>query len=271
MEVENLEDALDEFDTRYLECYYQMTSKLAALALDLLLLLTLSSPLLGPRDDDDIPRGTPVTMLHMTPSMYYDQMPSKMSKNDAMAIGTLRELTDVTTSISATIHDIPCLSDIPDMPTTTIDLPAVKTDLTKAVPLADIPDIPVTISLDSTHAPCVYSSCGIDAPPQRLQRSFTQVGTVHTMRMHRLLLALQLTPKLHTRRGERRSTVATYVGNPFYRGRTSPQHRRSVSTLTSNSCTNAVTPNSTKRCTFEIGEEHLTRRGRTDLDEPVYR
>lgn len=57
MDDVSLEEALDEFDESYLECYRQLTLKLASLALAQP--LRLSSPMLAPKDDNKSKLVTP--------------------------------------------------------------------------------------------------------------------------------------------------------------------------------------------------------------------
>lgn len=158
MSVANLEDALDEFDARYLECYHQITKQFAAAAIGPMAPhMKLLLPLLLPRDMDAAAMGPP-----LFPPRPIGQ--SSLSLGPPLSLGA--------TSCNPRIEVLE-------------QLPLVRADL--------------------------------QLPLFHLGRQ----------RMHRLLLALSIAPKSDSRRArDRRNTVATYVGNPFYRGRTLPQARR---------------------------------------------
>lgn len=291
MEVHNLEDALDEFDARYLECYHQMTDKLASLAITTNSLLTLSSPLLSHKEmaGDEVRRDAELLKFRLSqPSVPYLDI-SEDSECGSESVSTTCIDTLATSSESL----------VPSLGHTTAS--TSFTDGYECVSLTQVEEFASAVGLTSCDSfstrsyNSIIHSAPLDGPPASgyahqppMHRSYSLHlesgrGLVvspdallsHQLRMQRLLLALLLTPKLAGRRGERRNTVATYVGNPFYRGKLSPQRKKSIASLSTvplgpYSRSTSI-PHGEKRCTFEVGDMALAQRGRSDLEEPVYR
>lgn len=213
----NFEEALDEFDVRYLECYHQMTTKLASLALEQTL-VRLSSPLLGPREMYEPhvslspamgpPKGPPRPIRH-TSGLAFGGSSEKLQtpSHDPIYQDPVenKRLSQVNSIYSESLSDKPIYS-----------TQTFNTNFAQNVP---------------THQPVQYNFYSPLVPASL--EPVLPVASVENrpLKLHRLLLALAIIAKTSSRRArDRRNTVATYVGNPFYRGKNSPQRRKSRGT-----------------------------------------
>lgn len=305
MEVDNLEDALDEFDARYLECYNQITDKLASLAIGSNPQLRLHSPLLGPKDGEDveIPRDLPQLTIHQLPQptmvpMYYLELDSTNSEISAASAVSCETASITSTTIRNTIGStVAATSNSGPRTASAIGANERSYECFAASRMGEYPtSVGFGPSCESSRAssynslihgeiggdqavnpPTMYRSYSLTLDSLRCLHAAADTIMSHPLRVHRLLLTLLIIPKLAGRRGERRNTVATYVGNPFYRGRLSPQRKASVSSTARNAIGPYVRTTTTaslagsKGCTFELGEVALARRGRSDLEESAYR
>lgn len=284
MEVDNLEDALDEFDSRYLECYHQVTAKLACLAIGGSLLL--SSPLLGPREDEDILRGLDLDSQNSGETYgqacgfrdvgvagdgFINKKTNSKVSNSFTNSFTNSNISSINYNALYTIESLP----IDDGLTSSMALSSsvALTPLTSSIARASSIGSSIGTSIPTATSESSYSTINLsraasyrgsacssyncsDFTPAPMRRSFSMLkslradSSTNPLR-HRLLLTLLITPKL-VGRVERRNTVATYVGNPFYRGRGSPQRKLAGSGRLLGE----------EHCTFETGEVSLTGRGR---------
>lgn len=330
MEVDNLVDALDEFDSRYLESYHQVTAKLASLAIGCT--LRLSSPLFGPRDLDDVPRGLDpeafdldgvgddgLSTADCNKSTNCNNFPSP-TKNFPSSTNKVPNSTDcnnltqstysnsihsthsphfnLNTSNSISITNIHTANHNADYTTTNYGLAPLDEGSLASIGAAIGPSIgaslgaigaplgafgpPLGASIDNSAGaatgtvpaskspnPSADPSCAAVSrstpnyptsdlrPCMLLKPARAESIRPNPLRV-RLFLTLLITPK--PRRIERRNTVATYVGNPFYRRRGS-LHGKSPVCL--------VRLLGENHCTFEMGEIPLTGRRRPG-EESIY-
>lgn len=364
MEVDSLEDALDEFDASYLECYHQVTAKLAALALGCNPHLKLSSPLLGPKDDEApmsrglLPKPQLVQLPQSAISFYEDDYlgPATARTSTSSTFTNMSHASTNTSTDSAyaghlfstkhSDHSELYLGDSSRETHSRITYPTYPQDTysTGTYSKDNFQDnfqdtfqdtfqetstetysagtycnsstdyrsgsasgpLPTTFANAASFgnlgnlfaagvSPFTKNTASFEAPGDpKCERGDTQYALAEmaagamqrtlslvlanmriatsdgTMPLRlRLLLTLLITPKLAGRRGERRNTVATYVGNPFYRGRMSPQRKRSVGAANMpglGATYSRAAMGATARCTFELGEAALAPRGRRDID-----
>lgn len=200
MKPTDILEALDEFDARYLECYHQLTSK--PRLLEWPSMNQLSSPLLSPQSD-----SVTVSKNNSTNSVPRAHMEFEDSVTFT-AILLANATPTYLTLESDNYHSVDIRADSPNV------------QYHKQVPPSQFgkffnqPLEHETLFTPLDQAllqPC--SSVGHSAP-------LNKETLAHPLRMNRLLLTLMLAAKLNTRRSkDRRSTVTTYVGNPFYRRR----------------------------------------------------
>lgn len=282
-------DALDEFDSRYLESYHQVTAKLASLAIGCT--LRLSSPLLGPRDLEDVPRLEYPGVFDLNGEENANNSDCNFSSsaicnstNCNSPQSTHSTHLNLNNPVSINIHtshnavyttnygpgrDEASLASIghsigPNGPSL-----GASIDTSAGAPIGSIPPCspnpsagPSCAAFSRSNFTPIYPASDL-RPGMRRTLSLLKPARAESIRPNplgvRLLLALLITPK--PRRIERRNTVATYVGNPFYRGRGSPNRKLPAS---------FVRLLGENLCTFELGETPLTGRGRPG-EESIFR
>lgn len=256
MEVGSLEDSLDEFDANYLECYHQITQKLATSALGCNPQLKLSSPLLGPKDDaPEFPRGIQLSQSLELYGTYLDRARS-FTDNEQLTNNEDNNHSRNEYHKTETIYDKHYYEDTESITTSYEEnYNRYSNSISSDLSLSGISPLTMTSESFAPNNPCATFSTlhsGHNPTTGNMQRVMslgnTQNTSLPSLRL-RLLLTLLITPKFSGKKSERRNTVATYVGNPFYRGRMSPQRKKLIS------ANNTFRANlASARCTFEIGE-----------------
>lgn len=199
MKPTDILDALDEFDARYLECYHQVPSRL----LDWPNMNKLSSPLLGPesgsvasQDKESTANSVPRAHVAFEHSVTLTAMLLATASPTYLTLES--ENYRPVDSTNVQYHQPPTHGQFGQY----FDQP-----------LDDILFAPLDDPLLRSISDNVSEN--------------KETTLAHPLRMNRLLLTLTLTAKLNIRRSrDRRSTVTTYVGNPFYRRRNLQQAKR---------------------------------------------
>ncbi|KAF3985600.1 hypothetical protein FT663_04722 [Candidozyma haemuli var. vulneris] len=221
----NLEEALDEFDSRYLESYHQVTAKMASSVLapapgpgpvsapgstpdSPSPPLRLSSPLLASRDSDDNYLLSSIVPLAQPPLMGPPRAPPRQ-------ISTRDRDREVRRPSQDDIKRQHVKTNLIQKSPTDIKMGSPEARLRKVPGSASAPVSPATSELQwglSVDIAGRQLSVLVDVPRGRIQRSLSASSLVH---------------KTSSRRGrDRRNSSATYVGNPFYK-KTSKRELRS--------------------------------------------
>lgn len=202
-----LED-LDEFDARYLESYHQVTSKVGQL--DWPCINQLSSPLLSPESELEVS----TLESNAFPDVSVPRAPVKFE--NAVSFTAMLLVTASPTYLtldSDNYHPVDLRNQSPHAQFHKLLFPSSPYHQYFDHSLGD--DMLFT-PLDQTW----MASCSSLGDDESTNKKSTLPTFTRPLRMNRLLLTLMLTAKLKVRRSkDRRSTVTTYVGNPFYRRR----------------------------------------------------
>lgn len=205
MKSSDIQEALDEFDARYLECYHQVTSKPGLVEWSSM--NRLSSPLLSPQSEAVVSTSNPDASADKS-------VPRGQTEFEGSVTFTAMLLANASptylTLDSDNYRSVDLGSHSPNMQLRKPLFPPSQFGQYFDQPLVN--EVLFTPLDDPLLESC--SSIGGNAPFHK------EPTLAHPLRMNRLHLTLMLTSKLSMRRSkERRSTITTYVGNPFYRRR----------------------------------------------------
>lgn len=227
MKHTDIQDALDEFDVRYLECCHQIPTKLVVLEWSQM--KKLSSPLLAPQKD---PIGAMLLVSSTSDSTIQNSVPRaqpELEESVPMMVLLLSNASSSCLSLdSRNYHSIDLRGNSPTLQLKS-SMSTTFMDQFLQDPFAS--QYVNDSSRFNVDAFVTTSANRVSIPGSTVEQNSSSNELTITMlpprRLNRLFLTLVISPKLSSRRAvERRSTITTYVGNPFYRRR-NPQLKKS--------------------------------------------
>ncbi|EEQ38501.1 hypothetical protein EJF18_30649 [Clavispora lusitaniae] len=226
MKHTDIQDALDEFDVRYLECCHQIPTKLVVSEWSQM--KKLSSPLLAPQKD---PIGAMSSVSSTSDSTIQNSVPRAQPElEESVPMMVLSSSNASSSCLSLDSRNYHSIDSRGNSPTSQLKSSMSTTSMDQFLQDPFASQYVNDSSRFNVDAFVTTSANRVSIPGSTEQNSSSNEPTITMLpprRLNRSFSTSVISPKSSSRRAvERRSTITTYVGNPFYRRR-NPQVKKS--------------------------------------------